>query len=193
MLQHPIEPVAAHCIAAEPFGNECINRVAALDEVAGPNGISLPHLLRQLRFAAEASVSWRCSTEGARGKSKISHLGYAAGVVREGAEDIMKEDVAGDKKHSYSGMCWVCGKEGHRWEGYCFRKSKGCAACGSAGHFIWQCAQRKGMRKFPGNGAWRKMPPPSGEDASGSEVVACISEEIKRGSSGDKGCLDEED
>ena len=118
MTQHPIDPVAAHAIAAEPFGTECVNRVAILDDVAGRHGISLPHLVRQLRFAAESVPTSKKCGEGGQLKSKNWQLGCAAGMeTKEGdANEKVTNAMTGHGVFRNLGVCWVCGRRGHKWE-----------------------------------------------------------------------------
>ena len=49
MFYHPIEPHAAHAIAATPFGAEFVTRIENLDQDAGKGGITYPKLKQSIR------------------------------------------------------------------------------------------------------------------------------------------------
>ena len=123
-LQHPLEPTVLHAVAAKPFGEEFVAKVAAIDDEKGGSGMSLPQFKRQLRLQA---TQWAGQQRNNERRNRIEALNVKAlDVEQEARRTEFRQKM----------FCAVCGSLEHWWPQCSKKQEKGCAACGSRAHLV---------------------------------------------------------
>ena len=170
----PIEPEAAHALAAKPFGSEFLARIRHLDKEAGTGGITFPTLKEMIRAQwsekAGRTNGERTSVGSRREPAPRSLLPARSVKIRlNGRDKEGRQSTAAATSHSDwratspnniplmkgSGperrefFCLVCGDRHHIWTQCQHRQTKGCAACGSQAHLVRPlCATLEGSHGY---------------------------------------------
>ena len=149
LLHHPLSPRMAHMLAVQPFGQDAVERILAMND-ATMGGLTLLQLKRQIRYFAQITDERRRQEGRREGWTKINKGGERVSPVAFAANTALKvlpPDPHLNKnnistRREGSAWCLICGSLEHIWTSCALRKPKGCTKYGSTAHYIRACAQR---------------------------------------------------